>query len=59
MKARFTFKTPDAVDDVLSDIHDEDEQDTMKNLANKFFKYGEYVTVELDTETGTAKVLSA
>jgi hypothetical protein len=31
----------------------------VRKLASKFFQYGEYVTIELDSELGTATVVEA
>lgn len=57
MKVRLSFKTPDVVDDAAKDIKDEDERAKFKMLAGTFFEYGEYVEIEVDTETGTARVV--
>ncbi len=70
MKFQVMFKTPDAVEYGLKssgapedgmgnlDKDDEDVQACMK-LASKFVRYGEYVTIEFDTSTQTATVLTA
>lgn len=52
MKVRLSFKTPD-VKDQLS----EDEREASETVLKKFLKYSEYIQVEFDTETNTAKVL--
>jgi hypothetical protein len=52
VKFRVTFKTPDVMDYALQDIP-EDEQDAAKAVSKNFIKYGEYLTVEIDTEAGT------
>jgi len=54
MKFTVTFKSPDAFD--TADVDDEDV-DEAKELFDRFVEYGEYVTVEFDTETQTAKVV--
>lgn len=44
---------------------DDDEKETflekrhgnLSNACRKFIEYGEYVTIEIDTETGTAEVI--
>lgn len=33
--------------------------ETIKETTGKFFEYGEYINVEIDTEAGTATVLPA
>ena len=48
MKIQLTFKTPD-VEDQLSP----EELEEARPLLDKFMEYGEYITVEFDTETGT------
>jgi len=50
-----TFKTPDVTSGL--DIADEDEREAMTNLIDKFVEYGEYVSIECDTDKGTALVL--
>jgi len=55
-KLQIGFKTPDAVHYALEDL-DEEERDAAEGAAAKWVKYGEYCTIEIDTETGEAKVL--
>jgi len=55
---RISMKTPDAADRALEDM-DEDEKYEASKLLEKFLKYGEYVTLEFDTETQTCKVLES
>ena len=50
MKIRVTFKTPDVLDEAQ-------QEEFVKDLAAKFFKHGEYVTIELDTDDQTAVVV--
>jgi hypothetical protein len=59
MKFRVTFKTPDALVNAV-----EAEVERHSNLyaeamdcAAKWMKYEEYITIEFDTETGTATVV--
>lgn len=61
MKIRLSFKTPDVIGSTLEhmDIHDPDEKMDIADACKKFVKYGEYLTVEIDTQTGTAVVLPA
>lgn len=59
MKIHFRFKCPYAVDRGLVDAGlDLSELDPdIEKLVGKYFEYGEYVDIELDTETGEAKVV--
>lgn len=75
MKIKITFKDPDALIDCINEsledlkiegVSDEElegikEQrlEEYKELCGKWFKWGEYLTVEVDTEAGTIKVLEA
>lgn len=62
-KIRITFKTPDAVSTALSeefgDLEEENEKayQEAEEALGKFVKYGELVTIEFDTDEGTAEVL--
>lgn len=74
MKFRVTMKDPDtlydAIDDAVRDdttaIADEDERREVREvrgakvrkLCRQWFKYGEYLTVEIDTETQTCTVVA-
>ncbi len=67
------MKDPDTLDDAIADaihadtesIGDADERDAVKEvrgdkmraLCRKWFEYGEYLTVEIDTEAGTCVVV--
>jgi hypothetical protein len=64
MRFRITMKSPDAVDtalhDILEDISPENREETEELIThhiNRWFEYGEYLTVELDTDEGTATVI--
>lgn len=66
MKVHVTFKTPDALDMALDEacLNDygndqsvEDIKDEARQICEKWIKYGEYVTLEIDTTQGTATVL--
>ena len=73
MKFQISMKTPDAVEQAIRDVvgrefpddyHGEDmvepfeqRKDELKVLCDKWFKYGETVVIEIDTETQTATVL--
>lgn len=61
MKIQLCFKTPDVVHYALQDEEflnlSEDEQDTIKEVIEKYIEYGELITIELDTETQEAIVI--
>lgn len=72
MKFQVTMKDPDQLDDAVSDavsetIRDmpEDEGEAIydiryekiKKLTNEWFRYGEYLTVEIDTDARTIRVV--
>lgn len=73
MKFTVTMKDPDgvydsvrdAIDDNLPSGLDEDElehlaqerKEELSELMKKWFRYGEYLSVEIDTEKGTCTVL--
>jgi UDP-3-O-[3-hydroxymyristoyl] glucosamine N-acyltransferase len=58
MKFTLSFKSPDVFEQFqyMSNIHPNDHE-ACKAAAEKYVKYGEYVTIEFDTETGDAKVI--
>ena len=56
MKFQLTFKTPDVLDQ-LHEVIDDDEQIEADQLAKKFLRYGEYITIEFDSEIQSATVL--
>lgn len=58
MKLRLCFKTPDVLDYAIENL-DENEQNIAREVAKKWIKYGECCSIEIDTDTGTATVLSA
>lgn len=66
MKIKVTMKTPEALDYALEDAFADnplpEEREDMKREAReklaKWFKYGEYLTIEFDTEAVTATVLA-
>ena len=61
MKLKVTFKSPDALDCALTDARYNgatmEDLDAVTQLTSRFLQYGEYVTIEFDTESGTATVL--
>jgi len=52
MKFTLSFKTPDVMDQLTVDQHEEAEE-----VIKKFVQYSEYITVEFDTELKTATVM--
>ncbi|MHA2279672.1 MAG: hypothetical protein ACXAC5_02095 [Promethearchaeota archaeon] len=55
MKFGLFFKTPDVLDHIREDDSmTEDQRDEAEAFANNFLDYGENITVEFDTEAGTA-----
>jgi len=58
MKFIVTFKNPDALFEALSSLSLEDQKEA-RETCRKFFKWGEYAHIEIDTEKETATVLAA
>jgi len=55
-----SFKTPDALDDALEGLEEGSlEREKAEAVAEIFIKYGEYVTIEIDVEASTARVVRA
>lgn len=54
MKFDLTFKMPDVMEQIDT-MHDSDRLEATK-LAEKYITYGEYITVEFDTDEQTATV---
>jgi radical SAM superfamily enzyme with C-terminal helix-hairpin-helix motif len=75
MKFTVSMKDPDTLQDAIEDAvkadmegtPDPDEREALieirtkkaAKVAAKWFEYGEYLRVEIDTEAGTIKVLEA
>jgi len=61
MKLKILFKSPDAVWDSLVeaglDPNNLDETPEINEAFQKYVEFMEYVTIEIDTDTGTARVL--
>jgi hypothetical protein len=72
MKLRVNFKTPDAVADAIFDAmmndsedaliglrqgNTSDLEDRLQEVVNKFVEWNECLTIEFDTEEGTATVV--
>jgi hypothetical protein len=51
-KIQLTFKTPDLLDQLTPT-----DKELVTNVLHTFIKYNEYITIEFDTETQTAKVI--
>jgi len=60
MKFVVTFKDPDSLYDEIDDNTNDkvEAANAKKYCVAKWFKYGEYVSIEIDTEEGTARVLT-
>lgn len=56
MKVTITFKSPDAVDDSMLGLP-QNEQNKVKTILEKYVEYGEYVHLEVDTKTQEVKLL--
>lgn len=60
MKFQVSMKCPDALDYAIKEAaQNEDETADAKRAADKWFKYGEYLTVQIDTDAGTCTVMPA
>ena len=59
MKFQVTLKCPDALEQSFADVVacDSPEWNVVRKQCEKWFKYGELLTVEIDTEADTCTVL--
>ena len=64
MKFQLTFKSPDAISEAVYDLrkkypamHKDDINELVYNTASEYVRYGEYITVEFDTETNEAVLI--
>lgn len=61
MKIRLSFKTPDVVDCAIEESVEchsrEDAEKEVREACKKWVEYGECLTVDIDTETGTCEVV--
>jgi hypothetical protein len=58
MLFRLTMKTPDALQSAIEDATDDsDARIKMEDLASEWMEYGEYITVEFDTDKKTCVVV--
>ena len=56
MKIYIDMKTADAISNAIEDIEDDRQKEEIKQLAEKWFRFGECITVVLDTEAKTCIV---
>jgi hypothetical protein len=73
MKFTVTFKTPSVIDDSILEALDTIEpeegwgddgsyevaEEELRGVVEEYVKFGEYVTIEFDTNTNSATVLKA
>ena len=66
MKIQIQFKDPDAIYEIINGKHplpdDEDDitprmEKAREDFSDKFFKYGDYGKIEIDTETMACRLL--
>ena len=59
MKIRLVFKTPDVIEAFVNeqDIRDVDEKQDIAEACKPWVKYGECITVEIDTDKHTCVVV--
>lgn len=62
MKIKFNFKSPYVVNNALSNSCDqgldrEEVANSVYDFSQKYLLFGEYLTVEYDTETGNVSVI--
>lgn len=47
----------DGLDEEEQETLEESKKEKLKEIASKWFEYGEYLTVEIDTDAGTCVVV--
>ena len=57
MNVRLTLKTPGLIEDTLEEVEGDEMKDAVEEMLRKYVKYGEYVYIDVDTETGKATVV--
>jgi hypothetical protein len=58
MKIRISMKTPDCIDRAIDELEPSDhEAEDIRRISKRFFRYEEYVELEIDTETETCIVV--
>ena len=58
MLFKLTMKTPDALQYAIEEAFDDPElRSQMEDLASEWMTYGEYITVEFDTDKKTCVVV--
>lgn len=55
MKINVMMKTPDCLEYAAEDLNEE-EKEKFLSLCERWFRYGECVTLEIDTESETCTV---
>lgn len=58
MKIRLSFKTPDVVECALEDLRG-DQYEIANEAIRRYVRFGEYITVEIDIDSGEASVIPA
>jgi hypothetical protein len=56
MKLKITLKDPDGVYESIKNAVDSTDFEFIEEQCKPWIKYGEYVTIEIDTDAGTATV---
>lgn len=56
-KIQITFKSPDSVSMALEEYHGDLDRHEVEEIISKHVKWMEYVTIQIDLETGQAEVL--
>jgi len=51
-----TFKTTDVVDEAMREVPEADQAEALEAIS-RFVKWREYVTIRINTDTGTAEVV--
>jgi hypothetical protein len=63
MTIRLTFKTPDvvhrAIQDAALDADGTEDREEIEKAVDKWVRWGEQVTIEVNTKTGEATVIPA
>jgi len=57
MKYRMTLKTPDCCNHMLDSADEGTARDNLYDLVQDYVRYGEYVTLEFDTQARTVTVV--
>ena len=58
MQFRVTMKTPDALDEAIeASVPDDTAAESVRALCSQWFRYGEVITLEIDTNAATCVVI--